>query len=80
MTRSRPLVLASLDGAKLLNYLEGVVTLATILGFFGYAGAVSYAAWTKDDSIKPVEIGTHTFFLSGALLVIGALLLLTVQG
>jgi hypothetical protein len=62
------------------EYLAGAVLLATVLGFFGYAAAVSYAAIFKIDGIDPVKIGTHTFFITGVLAVVGALLLVVAQG
>jgi hypothetical protein len=64
----------------LWKYLGGVVLLATVCSFVGYAAAVSYAALFKIEGVEPLKIAGHTFHITGSLGLIGALLILTFEG
>lgn len=67
------------DLTKLGKYLGGGVLIATVMGFVGWAAAVSFAAMFNLEGVDPVKIGTTTFYLVGCLSVIGVFLLLAFQ-
>lgn len=64
---------------RLGEYIVVAEVIAVVLGFVGYAAAISYKAWLKSEAIDPEKIGTNTFFVAGALGLIGAFALRALQ-
>jgi hypothetical protein len=80
MTAHDSLPLSRIEGRKLLEYLGVVLLIASVCGILAYAAAVSYSAAFKLERLDPRAIAEHAFFTTGSLGIIGALLLLTLQG
>jgi len=78
--RTRRTALPAIDGRSLVTHLAGVGAIAVCMRFVGYAAAVSYGAWLGRKDIDASKVAEQTFHISGALCLIGALLLLTIRG
>lgn len=67
---------SAFQGKKTLEYLGTALLIATFCGFLGYAAAISYAAFFEEEDVNPLEIAQHTFYITGCLAGMGALLLI----
>jgi len=59
--------------------MGGVVLIATILGFVGWAAAISWAAWLNLQGVNARDIAQNVFLATGAIGVIVAFLYLGVH-